>query len=183
MNTVTSSNSNRRNNIKQVPVKELLYHNGYYIYPCEINESDVVQELLHFQIQVNNICNKYNFKIKKVSNLGRKYETENGVEIHYINFTEDKDTRRAYNNIMMNSSANNKTKKGLIDTLISNSNKKNKKQSDDMNFDYQIAIRFTNLNDVLDDDDKNDEESDIDMLIDIEKTTNPSVFNKCCYNK
>lgn len=182
---MNNGNTSRRNNSKQVPVKELLYQNGYYIYPCEINESDVVQELLHFQIQVNNICNKYNFKIKKVSNLGRKYETENGVEIHYINFTDNKEIRKKYNNIMMNSSSNNITKRSEIDALIkSNSNsKKNTRQSDDMTFDYQIAIRFTNLNDVLDDDDKNDEESDIDMLIDIEKKTDPTVFNKCHYNK
>ena len=165
--------SNSISNKKQVSVKELYYDNKakLYVYPCEQAEEDVVQEILHFQIQVSNICNKYNWKIKKVSNNGRKYELEEGIEIHYINFTEDVNIRREYNRFMQTENKNE------IMRISQPKNNTRKSNTNDNKFDYQIAIRFVGLNDILDDDDKNDEESDIDMLIDIDKNTNPKIFS------
>ena len=176
--TLNLNNSRNKNNSAQVPVKELLYFNGNYIYPCEKGENDVVQELMHFQIQVHNICNKYKWEIQEVSNRGRKYKLTNGVEIHYINFSGNPNVRKAYNEII--NDQNNSNNYSQIQALISSTNNKytNKNTGvDDNSFDYQIAIRFVGLNAILDDDNKNDAESDIDILIDIDKNTSPTVFN------
>ena len=133
---------------------------------------------MHFQIQVHNICNKYKWEIQEVSNRGRKYKLTNGVEIHYINFSGNPNVRKAYNEII--NDQNNSNNYSQIQALISSTNNKytNKNTGvDDNSFDYQIAIRFVGLNAILDDDNKNDAESDIDILIDIDKNTSPTVFN------
>ena len=172
------NNSRNKNNSAQVPVKELLYFNGNYIYPCEKGENDVVQELMHVQIQVHNICNKYKWEIQEVSNRGRKYKLTNGVEIHYINFSGNPNVRKAYNEII--NDKNNSNNYSQIQAIISSTNNKYKNKNtgvNDNSFDYQIAIRFVGLNAILDDDNKNDSESDIDILIDIDKNTSPTVFN------
>lgn len=164
--------SNGKKNNSQVPVKELFYDSKQklYLYPSEVNEADIINEILHFSIQVHNICNKYKWEIKEVSNKGRKYTMTNGIEVHYINFSGNPNIRREYNKLLSN---NNPSNGKQIKELL----KKNNQSKPDNLFDYQIAIRFVGLNDILDDDDTIDAQSDYDILINITKSTSPKNYS------
>ena len=165
----------------QVPVKELFYYKGNYIYPPEQNEADIVNELLHFSDQVKNICIKYEWKINDIENNGRKIKLSHGIEAHYINFTENSSIRTKYNNVIQRD-LNNDTKLSQIKSIITENENLPTNNTPDDKFDYQIILRFNELNRLIDDDDKNDDESDFDILIDVDKDTSKKIFNKCTAN-